>query len=115
MRNTDIDRRDLLRAAVVAGAGVAFVSTALAESSAEEHMGALGHGGDDGYVVSASLTQHCATCDNWGGQRRISADGTTITVTGLGWCNNRESRNFRRMTSPDHGPMKVWRKWGVLN
>lgn len=114
MRNTDIDRRNLLRTAVAMGAGVALAGTARAEPGADEHMGALGHGGDDGYVVDASLTQHCATCDNWGGQRRISADGKTITITGMGWCNNRESPNFRKMTSPDHGPMKVWKKWGVL-
>lgn len=78
------------------------------------HAGTGGHGGPDGYVLGADLAQHCATCEYWGGQRRLAADGKTLTVMGLGWCNNPGSPNHQMLTSPEHGPMDVWRRWAAL-
>jgi hypothetical protein len=80
----------------------------------EESMGAMGHGEAGGYVMATDISKHCGTCEFWGGPRRISSDGKTITVTGLGWCNNPNSPNYQKMTTPDHGPMDTWRKWGAL-
>ncbi|MGE0372746.1 MAG: twin-arginine translocation signal domain-containing protein [Gammaproteobacteria bacterium] len=78
------------------------------------HGAMLGHGGEQGYVMRADVTQHCATCEFWGGQRRLNAERTEVTVGGLGWCNNPQSPNFQKLTSPEHGPMQVWKKWGAL-
>ncbi len=80
----------------------------------QEHMGAMGHGEEGGYVIATGVEKHCGTCEFWGGPRRISADGKTLTITGLGWCNNPKNPNYRKMTTPDHGPMDTWRKWGAL-
>ncbi len=77
-------------------------------------MGMLNHGARDGYVISADFKQHCGTCEFWGGPRRIAENGKTLTITGLGWCNNPASPNYQKMTSPDHGPMSTWKKWMVL-
>jgi hypothetical protein len=74
----------------------------------------MGRGGTDGYVMESSVTQRCATCEFWGGGRRLSSDRKSITVTGLGWCNNPASPNFQKLTSPEHGPMDVWKKWQAL-
>jgi hypothetical protein len=77
-------------------------------------MGAMGHGEAGGYVMATGIAKHCGTCEFWGGPRRISQDGKTITITGLGWCNNPKSPNYQKITTPDHGPMDTWRKWGAL-
>jgi hypothetical protein len=105
-----VNRRTLLRTGAVA-AGSLLVAGAAAAAS---HEGMLGQGARDGYVMASDVTQHCATCEFWGGPRRLAADRKTITVTGLGWCNNPASPNFQKMTSPEHGPMEVWKKWQVL-
>jgi len=101
-------------AAAVAGTMVAIraIPSALA---AEPDMAMTGAGGADGYVMQSSVAQRCATCDFWGGPRRISRDGKSITVTGLGWCNNPKSENYEKITSPDHGPMAVWKKWQAIS
>lgn len=75
---------------------------------------AMGHGASDGYVIESSLKKHCGTCEFWGGPRRVAESGKTITITGLGWCNNPASPNYQKQTSPDHGPMSTWKKWQVL-
>lgn len=74
----------------------------------------MGHGGADGYVLDGSVKQRCGTCDFWGGPRRLTEDGKTVTITGLGWCNNPKSRNYQKITSPEHGPMAVWRRWSLI-
>jgi len=78
------------------------------------HGEMLGHGGADGYVLSSAVTEHCATCEFWGGPRRVSRDGKSITVSGLGWCNNPASENYEKMTTPETGPMRSWKKWSLL-
>jgi hypothetical protein len=57
----------------------------------------------------------CATCEFWGGPRRLARDGKTVTMTGFGWCNNPQSQNYQKMTSPEHGPMAVWKKWQLIH
>ena len=117
MTKSTNERRIFLTRAM--GVAATAITGALLSSRtlAAEHGGdhdALGHGGSDGYVMSSSVEQHCVTCEFWGGQRRVSEDGKAITVGGLGWCNNPESPNFQKLTSPEHGPMKTWRKWSAL-
>ncbi len=89
------------------------IRTAVAVAE-ESHETMLGRGGNDGYIMDSSVKRHCATCEFWGGPRLVSEDGKTLTITGLGWCNNPASPNYQKMTSPDHGPMDTWRKWRVL-
>jgi hypothetical protein len=117
MKDRRMGRRALLKtSAVAAGSllGCASLAAGRALAASHEGMAALGHGGGDGYVMQSDVTQRCATCEFWGGPRRLAADGKTITVTGLGWCNNKQSPNFQKITSPEHGPMEVWKKWQVL-
>ncbi len=115
MNEVKSDRRGFLvkSAAVVAGS---VLGTAILPSLArgQGHMGAMGHGEADGYVMATATVKRCGTCEFWGGPRRISSDGKTITFTGLGWCNNPTSPNYQKMTTPDHGLMDTWRKWGAL-
>jgi len=101
--------------AAVAGAalGPAVIGTAVAAAQ-ESHETMLGRGGSDGYIMDASVKRHCGTCEFWGGPRRVSEDSKTVTITGLGWCNNPASPNYQKLTSPEHGPMDTWRKWRVL-
>jgi len=99
--------------AATAVAGATLSARALAGEQDKDHD-VFGHGGSDGYVMNSKVENHCATCEFWGGQRRVSEDGSEILVGGLGWCNNRESPNYRKLTSPEHGPMEMWRKWSVL-
>ena len=107
------DRRAFVRlTGAIAGAVLAGPLVGRASGAADHD--AMGHGGSDGYVMEATVANHCATCEFWGGPRRISADRKTLTVTGLGWCNNPASPNYQKLTSPEHGPMDVWKKWQVL-
>lgn len=112
-----VDRRTcLLKLGAVAGGGLVAVSVGRRVDAAE-HEGdtrMLGHGATDGYVMRSDVAQRCGTCEFWGGPRRLAEDGKSITITGLGWCNNPKSHNFQKMTSPEHGPMAVWKKWQLL-
>ena len=115
------ERRSFLKRALgvaamaVGGTVLATRARAGEPNGHEGHGGTLGRGGVDGYEMSSGVEGRCATCEFWGGQRRLSENGTAITVTGLGWCNNPKSPNYRKMTSPEHGPMGgVWKKWAPL-
>ena len=57
----------------------------------------------------------CATCKYWGGIRKLSKDGKTVCAQSLGYCNNPESHNYHKTTTPETGPMKKWRKWGAIS
>ncbi len=111
--NEQMERRAFLMATGALAAGSLLTVSAAGRAVAAEHA-AMGHGGVDGYVMDSTVEQHCATCEFWGGPRRLAADGKTITVTGLGWCNNPQSGNYQKLTSPEHGPMAVWKKWSLL-
>ncbi len=111
------DRRDFLLRTCVLVSGSLFAATVPIGARATEHAGSamLGKGGSDGYIMDSETTQRCGTCVFWGGPRRVGQDGKTITVMGLGWCNNPQSPNYQKMTSPDHGPMSHWRKWPAIS
>jgi hypothetical protein len=96
------DRRFFLAAALTAGA--ALPTAALAGNK---------RGG--AYAVPASREKVCATCTYWGATRRVSGDRSEVHVKSLGYCNNQESPNYRKMTSPDSGPMAAWVKWPALD
>jgi len=117
MMDLKVERRALLlkTCAVAAGSVLAasIVRPAVAAEGKEAEM--MGQGGTDGYVMNSSVAQRCATCEFWGGPRRLAQDGKTITITGLGWCNNPQSANYQKMTSPEHGPMAVWKKWQLIH
>lgn len=116
MSQKSSDRRTFI-AKTCAAFAIALAGSAVRAVGAgaqENHETTLGHGGSEGYIMDASVKKHCGTCEFWGGPRRISEDGKTITITGLGWCNNRASHNYQKLTSPEHGPMDTWRKWSVL-
>ena len=102
--------------AMVAGAiaGPAVIGSSV-EATAQEHdhEKMMGSSGADGYVLPAA-TKQCGACDFWGGPRRVSKDGKSITFTGLGWCNNAKCHDFQGMSGPDHGCGTCWRKWGAL-
>ncbi len=112
------DRRAFLlktcAAFTVAIVGRAVIGTAVDGAAQENHETTLGHGGSAGYIMDASVKEHCGTCEFWGGPRYASRDRKEITITGLGWCNNPASPNYQKLTSPEHGPMDTWRKWSVL-
>jgi len=114
-----MDRNEERRAFLIkSGAAIAGTMLAIrgipAALAAEHEMAMTGAGGADGYVIQSNLAQRCATCEFWGGPRRLARDGKSITVTGLGWCNNPKSENYQKITSPDHGPMAVWTKWQAI-
>ena len=100
----------------LAATGSLLMGTALGSTvarAAEEHM----HGGSgDGLAVDAGLTDVCATCQFWGGMRRVSDDGANVVAQSMGWCNNPDSPNKGNLTAADHRMNKtgIWKKWAVL-
>ncbi len=112
------DRRAFLMKSGAVAAGSVLAAGIVGKATAAEHehekMEMMGHGGADGYVLNSSVTQRCGTCEFWGAPRRLAEDGKTVTITGLGWCNNPKSPNYQKMTSPDHGPMAFWKKWPLI-
>ena len=105
----NIDRRSLIQRTgtlIIAGivGGVASKASAMEGiTPAKDHI-----------KVSVDTKGACATCDYWGGMRRVSEDGKAVLSQSLGWCNNSKSPNFQKMTTPETGPMKVWKKWCAL-
>lgn len=106
------NRRDFLVRSAGVVAGSVFGSAMLPLFA--HAQGSMGQGDTGGYVTKAGVEKRCGTCDFWGGPRRLSSDGKTITITGLGWCNNPKSPMYQKITTPEHGPMDTWRKWGAL-
>ena len=82
----------------------------------EEHA-QMHQSGGDGLAVDAASKDMCATCQFWGGMRKISDDGKQVIAQSMGWCNNPDSPNHQKLTAADH-PMKkpgVWKKWPALS
>ena len=67
------------------------------------------------FDMSSTTEGKCATCKYWGGIRKLSKDGETVTAQSLGYCNNPESHNYHKTTTPETGPMKMWKKWGAIS
>jgi hypothetical protein len=116
MKGIKTDRRAFIIKTVTSAAGSVLAAAIIGPAIVAEAAGGgmLGHGGTDGYVLGSAVTQHCGTCEFWGGPRRLSKDRKSITVSGLGWCNNPDSPNYEKMTSPETGPMTTWKKWSLL-
>ncbi|HDY82517.1 MAG TPA: hypothetical protein ENH48_06130 [Halieaceae bacterium] len=99
------DRRKFIFRSSQAVIGAALVSSALPSSA----------GDADSYLaLDSSAKQLCGTCQHWGGRRRISADGKSLEIDGLGWCNNPKSPNYRKTTGPKGGMKLVWEKWSEI-
>ena len=81
--------------------------------AADEHA----HGGSgDGLVIDAGTENVCATCQFWGGMRKISKDKKEVVAQSMGWCNNPASPNHMKLTAADHVMQKegIWTKWPAL-
>ncbi|NNJ94354.1 MAG: hypothetical protein HKP57_06385 [Halobacteria archaeon] len=81
--------------------------------AAEEHR----HGGPgEGLIVDAAMQNRCATCQFWGGMRKVSNDKKQVIAQSMGWCNNPDSPNHQKLTAADHHMKKpgIWKKWTVL-
>ena len=113
------DRRGFLKANGALLATGLIVS--LRPAYAEEKSGHMDHGGSlksekgaDAFVVKAHEKGICATCQYWGGIRRVSEDKATVYCESLGWCNNPKSPHYQSKTTPVTGPMDTWKKWDAL-
>lgn len=74
------------------------------------------HGAGDGLVIDAAKKDTCATCQYWGGMRKVPDDSKQVIAQSMGWCNNPDSPNHQKLTAADHNMKKagVWKKWAVL-
>jgi hypothetical protein len=108
---------DKLRRTFLTTTGKLFLGAAtlgtLSALAADEHQ----HGGSgEGLVIDAALESRCATCDFWGGMRKVSDDKKHVIAQSMGWCNNPNSPNHQKLTAGDHHMKKqgIWVKWAVL-
>jgi len=79
----------------------------------EEHA----QGGSvEGHSVDTKSENTCATCQFWGGMRKVSKDKTEVVAQSMGWCNNPDSPNYQKLTMADHEMKKagIWKKWAAL-
>ena len=74
------------------------------------------HGSGNGIELSATQKNICATCQYWGGMRKVSKDRKQVTAQSMGWCNNPDSPNHQKLTEADHKMQKagIWKKWAAL-
>ena len=81
-------------------------------ASEEQHQ----HGSGHGLVIDAAMKDTCATCQFWGGMRKVSEDKKQVITQSMGWCNNPDSPNHRKLTAAEHKMKKaaIWKKWDVL-
>ncbi len=91
---------------IATGVAAAAGTTAIAK----EHAAPVA----DSIETPAGQAGVCATCQFWGGVRRVSPDKQKVYSESLGWCNNSASPNFQKKTTPVSGPMKMWLKWDAL-
>jgi len=92
--------------------GAATLGSLTAHATEEhQHVGS-GHG----LVVDAATESRCATCQFWGGMRKVSDDKKKVITQSMGWCNNPDSPNHQKLTAADHHMKKpgIWKKWTVL-
>jgi aryl-phospho-beta-D-glucosidase BglC (GH1 family) len=82
---------------------------------AEEHGHEHGDPGD-GQPIPASAENRCATCQFWGGMRKLAEDNKEVIAQSMGWCNNPDSPNHGKLTKPDHEMKKagIWKRWGAI-
>jgi hypothetical protein len=107
-------RRRLLRTGGLAVASGALLGIGPNARAADQGSTAGAGPGVAAVLISADREGICATCQFWGGLRRVAVDGKSVLAESLGWCNNRASPSFQMMRSPEAGPMKAWRRWDAL-
>ena len=98
-------RRFFRRAGGVAAGAVTAAALPVAVLAAE-HGRKGGHAG--AFTMAASTTGR-------GGRRHVSRDRTEVHARTLGMCNNPNSPNYHKTTTPDTGPMATWVKWPALD
>ena len=105
-------RRKFISASVGLIAGSAAISSMGVLAASHKHH----HGSADGMSVDAAVKDTCATCQYWGGMRKVSEDKKTVHAQSMGWCNNPDSMNYLKLTSADHEMKKpgMWKKWPAL-
>jgi anaerobic selenocysteine-containing dehydrogenase len=105
-------RREFLISSAKLLVGTAALGSVAGVASASSHGGSEGKG----MVIDASAENTCGTCMYWGGMRKASKDGSKVVAQSMGWCNNPDSMNYRKLTSADHVMKKTgrWKKWPVL-
>jgi hypothetical protein len=104
------NRRKFLTTTVALAAGATVFSTSA-------HAGSHGdHGEGMGMQIDATEKDTCATCQYWGGMRKVSRDKSVVTAQSMGWCNNPDSMNYQKMTNADRKMKKtgIWQKWAAL-
>jgi len=108
----DESRRGFLTSSGKLLVGMAALGSLPAYAAEEHHQSGSGHG----LVVDAASQNRCATCQFWGGMRKVSGDKKQVIVQSMGWCNNPDSPNHQKLTAPDHHMKKpgIWKKWAVL-
>jgi hypothetical protein len=74
-------RRGFLATAGKLALGVAVLGSTVADAG-EPHAHA---GGGDGIALETSATNRCATCDFWGGMRKLALGGKLLTTQSMGW------------------------------
>ncbi|MES9836372.1 MAG: hypothetical protein AB2556_09000 [Candidatus Thiodiazotropha sp.] len=107
-------RRNFIVTAGKLIAGSVAVGSMSALSAAEHMHHEMGAG--DGLQLDAAAKNTCATCQYWGGMRRVSKDKKSVVAQSMGWCNNPDSLNHMKMTAADHQMKKegIWKKWAAL-
>jgi hypothetical protein len=99
------------------GTGSLFVSAAaLSPLSALAFEQDQQSGKEEGIIVNASLQNRCATCQYWGGMRRLNQDKSLVIAQSMGWCNNPDSAKYQKLTEADNHMMKpeIWVKWPAI-
>jgi hypothetical protein len=94
--------------------GTAAFGSLIAHSS-EKYVHMRGDSGD-GHAIDAMAKNTCATCQFWGGMRKISGDKKQVIAQSMGWCNNPYSPNYKMLTMADNEMKKpnIWKKWPAL-
>jgi len=105
-------RRGFLTASGQLVVGTVALAAVGAQASDEHEHGASGKG----LMLNAEAENLCGTCQFWGGMRLISEDGKVIAQS-IGWCNNPNSSNYRKLTMADHAMRKagIWKRWLALS
>ena len=112
MNNNETSRRTFLSRAGKTLIGSAALASLPVVTIAMNHQ----HGGGNGMTVDADAKDTCATCNFWGGMRKLSKDKKQVIAQSMGWCNNPDSPNHNKLTAADHKMQKtgIWKKWSVI-
>jgi anaerobic selenocysteine-containing dehydrogenase len=105
-------RRNFLATSGKLLVGAAALGSLTTYAEEEHHQGSSGHG----FIVDSASQNRCATCQFWGGMRKVSNDKKQVIVQSMGWCNNPDSPNHQKLTAADHHMKKpgIWKKWAIL-